>query len=469
MATDDVLSLTDGTTTLDLLRGPLRLGQDGWAPALARRRSAELGGLGEWEDVAEQLQLEVIAAAGDNPGARWSDLARLLAQAERWARGDPAAAAVRLRARPAGSRLTAGKVLEAAVIGGDAQRLHAQFFRMLEGGGVPPSESTVRRRGAWLDPAFQEASGTAAASQTVQTCTFATSHPTESPVALAIVATTQPTVSQIQAGSRLLVGPASTAFLVIEGESLADGTDFISTAAADARGGAYLQLSAVSPQTSFQSPVITIAGFATCEVYVTASNTRASEDCVLTLAFAQAASVSGNAGIVRLAVRIPANSPPQCYYVGRLAMVAAPTRMWIEFATDTGGAFVRLDAIVLHRDDGPLSAAVEIGKTANDFARYSNASLQNPLTIVNTPLALPAPVAAQGQAASPWALVNPVETYGDPYIESRGQTIAILPLLLPGTNLTAPTSTQFLPRTSAPANVTFVVTARRYLAYLSLE
>jgi hypothetical protein len=109
------LLLTDGTTTIDLNDG-LAYGvpYDQWRPAVGGLRDDALGGYSPYTDVREEIPLHVRGATPEQALERVAALAKLLDQAERWARGERVAA-VQLWYSPTNSKL--GGWLKAAVLG----------------------------------------------------------------------------------------------------------------------------------------------------------------------------------------------------------------------------------------------------------------------------------------------------------------------------------------------------------------
>jgi hypothetical protein len=144
-----------GAGIVDLLRGTIRQAADGWALAVADRRTADLGGLGEWADVAEEMDLFALRLFDEEgfefsvPRA-WQQIARLLAAAERATLGDQGVPQpmVQLNVRPPNSVLPANILLSAAVTGGELPRLAAQYLR-----GTEPGSSRPRFRAGTGQPA----------------------------------------------------------------------------------------------------------------------------------------------------------------------------------------------------------------------------------------------------------------------------------------------------------------------------
>jgi hypothetical protein len=151
------LKITDGTTTADLNDVlNYQLVEKGWAPTVAPLRRATLGGSGSYEDVAEEIVVNVLGSSAGLCLANLAKLSQLLDQAERWWRGENVAA-VRLQCQPLGSMLAAP--LECVILGRVAQRpllglpmtfhdkLGIQIYE------VPSVKLNFLRRGLWLEAA----------------------------------------------------------------------------------------------------------------------------------------------------------------------------------------------------------------------------------------------------------------------------------------------------------------------------
>lgn len=122
MATQLYLVLTDGTTTITIADGAggltnYRLAYGSWSPAVAGLRSNQLAGRGPYDDVEENLTLNIYGTSAANAYANLQTLARLLYQAERWMRGE-SVTAVLMKYSPAGGTVSSVvNPLQATVLG----------------------------------------------------------------------------------------------------------------------------------------------------------------------------------------------------------------------------------------------------------------------------------------------------------------------------------------------------------------
>ena len=140
------LVLTDGTTTATLTDGTnYALAGGGWAPQVTRRRVAELGGVGPYEEIEEQIQIDIFSTPR-TLATTLANVARvqaLLDQARRWRMGE-SVAAVRLQ-----FTMTGGTMKEAAVLDGvlELPNSFPDFLMVQE---VVVATLRLTRRGLWL-------------------------------------------------------------------------------------------------------------------------------------------------------------------------------------------------------------------------------------------------------------------------------------------------------------------------------
>lgn len=475
MATDDILQISDGTTTLDLLRGPVRLAQDGWAPGLSRLRDSELGNVPAWTDVDEELELEVVATAAQNPGQVWGQLQGLIQKARRWALGDPSATPpVTLTARPAGSRLAAGVSLASRVVGGDVPALHASFTRLLEGGAVPPARVTIRRRGAWLGASTSAQAGPATA-QGVFTLTFAAGAPRAlSPTSLAVnpTATITGTYPTLPVAGVILVGANDGRYLT--GLRLIDLTAAtgggLSTVSGVARGGSFVRWTPPDTGARTFGPfnVVTDGVFDpllidVCTPYLTA---RASTRAFRVRLIFGGTFDDASAKVTTEWVTVQ-DATPRPYAFAPVASGYAHSTVSVEIEGGAVSGTFDLDTLALHIDQGPRSYAVRLAEGAF-LVGPGSASRYNVCTILGDMVDFAAPSA--GQYIPPTAtsansfnqnyLGRSMGFVGDAAVSTDTASVTVLPLICQGDS--------FLPVT-ASGSAQFYVLGRRYPAYLSLE
>ena len=179
------LKITDGTTTADLTdQTNYQLVDGGWAPSVAPLRKSTLGGSGPYEDVIEEIVVNVHGTTAATCLANLAKLSQLLDQAERWSRGEPVSA-VKIQCLPWGSSISTECVILGRV-NDKLLSLPATFNDKLEIGiyEVPYVRLRFVRRGLWL--ASEETVGPGAYAKVVakQTATFASAAAISSPVAI---------------------------------------------------------------------------------------------------------------------------------------------------------------------------------------------------------------------------------------------------------------------------------------------
>lgn len=83
------LRITDGTTTINLVRGDnFRLVAGGWSPSVPRRHGSFLGGRSIYEDVVESITVNATASTTAELLDAITDLSTLLDQAQAWSLGE---------------------------------------------------------------------------------------------------------------------------------------------------------------------------------------------------------------------------------------------------------------------------------------------------------------------------------------------------------------------------------------------
>ncbi|MBP7571467.1 MAG: hypothetical protein KBA95_15505 [Acidobacteria bacterium] len=424
MATDDVLELTDGVTTIDLLRGPLRLAQDGWAPGVARRREGAASGP-RWADVEETLRIEVVAGEDDSPGARWTALADLLAQARRWWLGEPGLSPVVLRHRPAGSRLPGGVAREAPVYGGEVAAMHEGYSRLLEAGAVEPVPVTIIRGGLWLDPAPQTGATGSQTSQAVSSAvTMSAAAAAESPTDVCLRAThTVASASETLTYVGLFVADSADAdaiTMVDAAASMMSGSGtFTDPADAGARGGSYLRVATSSTSAAILS-YAEDHGEA-CDVYMYARANRVYRVQLQLRRLLGGSVAASRADLPEVVTRD--DDRPRLYHLGRAAAPVGFSHGSL-LVTPTSATSGRLDIdslIICRHDLGPVT--VVIGDRQAPMSHDVFGPL-DAMQMLADPRAYPAPVTGQGAQASDFgALSHVTATRGAASFATRGASL----------------------------------------------
>ncbi len=169
MATKTYLEITDGALSAVLADGAggatsYQFAYGGWAPAVAAPQVSQLAGRGPYDDVVEEITVNVTGATVDAVLANISTLIELIDRAERWRNGDLTwsplpAAPVLIKYSPGGSTVSsAAAPMQAVILGraaGDSSpvvNLPGTFESKLLVGGKYVLGVRVRflRRGEWL-------------------------------------------------------------------------------------------------------------------------------------------------------------------------------------------------------------------------------------------------------------------------------------------------------------------------------
>lgn len=477
---DQVLILADSVTRIDLLRGVVRLAQDGWAPAVAGPRQSELGHASAWADVEEQLELETIFDADDNPGAVWRQIARLLEQAARYAAGDHGVQAVMLIARPAGSRLAAGQFYAALCAGGDVRPLDESYMRMLGSGAIPASRVEILRRGAWtvadmgtlltgvpaditagMDDVGVAARYTGAANQSQEgySVTWAADHGELSPVSL-VIATANDTYANLQQVA-VIVAQNTGTVQDIDADLMSPGSGGYSTVAGmNARSTNYLRYLPTGATASGTNAATVAVGAAFTAYMICQAVTQPFEvylECWRDLGGVAVTSVYSGV------VSIPAGAPR----LVSLGYVSAPgaisrVKLWCRSPNGTTGTpELRIDTLLLVIEGGHPHYAVVAdygGATVTDQTLLTLRHAPIPLSITNPdgPLLHATETATFTYSADPYSLPTPM---GDLAVHSMGSAMVVWPIILSTTSF----------RADVAESKTITVGARRYPAYLVME
>lgn len=246
-----VLTITDGDLYADLTDNrSYRFPRGSWAPQVAPLRSNAFGGVGPYDDVKEEIEIDILGSTPDEALANLKKLDDLLDRADRWYSGEPRKA-VLLRYRPDHSN---AEISQCAILGrpeGSAGRaLQAQLHRVGSECQIRGVRIAFRRRGQWLQTA--ETTGGALLPGAIGAFSFGGIGLPHSPLKLKISGTVGDHACLILAHN------AEYGLQIVEGEDVdawtVAGTGTVTTPSDTgnrARGGEVLRLGAVTP-TPFQ-------------------------------------------------------------------------------------------------------------------------------------------------------------------------------------------------------------------------
>lgn len=219
-----LLTITDGTTTIDFVSSTSGYKVTSWNPAVAKRRRNLLGGAGPYEDVDEEMEITIH---GTDALTKLSSLQGLLEQSQRWYRGEPVSA-VLLRYEPEAS---SADTLNAVIVG-DSGREMIELPRNFPDSPVydyiDPIVLRFRRRGLWSRDSDEAGTATDEVSPTVMTigAGAATAYPVESPMLLEVSITTGVAAyaySYILTASAATTTAAANRLILFEARDLTSG------------------------------------------------------------------------------------------------------------------------------------------------------------------------------------------------------------------------------------------------------
>lgn len=144
-----ILRIADSTTTADLLDGTnYSLVANGWSPKIAPLKTAALGNQSPYEDVVEEITIDVLGANATAVLARITELTALFDQARRWTLGEPVDY-VSIRVEPQG--VTTG-LLYSNVLDGEVV-LPRDWADRVYMGVINNVVLRVKRQGLWMNNA----------------------------------------------------------------------------------------------------------------------------------------------------------------------------------------------------------------------------------------------------------------------------------------------------------------------------
>ena len=243
------LVLTDGTNVATLTDGTnYALASGGWAPQIARRRTAELGGVGPDEDIEEQIQIDILSTPRSltTTLANVAKLVALCDQARRWRMGAPVAA-VRLQITMLGGVVKESVIVDAAL------ELAADYADQLVIQEVGMATLRLTRRALWLgvDVAATVLTARVAGAEWATATAWTGANSVETPLRLLIRAAG---TAHVKIDSALLIvanGPTGVNISVNEAEFMplpgSSRWSVVADAANIASGGSVLRYNHASP------------------------------------------------------------------------------------------------------------------------------------------------------------------------------------------------------------------------------
>lgn len=353
------LVITDGTTTITFQDGAggetnYILHRQVWAPVIAGLRRSQLGGRTPYEDVVEELPSLIRGTSAQDAYAKLAALARLLEQAERWARGENVTAVV-VKFVPKGALLSSlANPLQATILGraGGDETAGVALSGEWNAAGTHYVIPTVRvrfvRRGLWLT---LENSANPAAFANGELVTFALpacADPSPTRIDLSNFGYGKTAATRFHGGFILLgepVGGSVPITLAHAEAGTTTGYTSVADAGANARNGSVLRYT--PPDTAENSSGQITAALPTATrlaaVFVSA---RHSATVSFKLRVAQ-----NSAGFLQYTqqVAIPAAATlyPKWYFCGLIAATPGNDGWFIYVTASAASSFLDIDAVVV--------------------------------------------------------------------------------------------------------------------------
>lgn len=404
------LVLTDGTTTITFQDGAggdtnYPLHRQEWAPVIAGLRRSQVGGRTPYEDVVEQLTLAIRGTSAPDAYTKLAALARLLEQAERWARGENVSAVV-VKFVPKGALLSSlANPLQATVLGragGDETAgvgLTGEWNAAATHFVIPSVRVRFVRRGLWLTN--DESGGSPTATNGALVSVFLPAAADPSPTRL--------TVTNVGWGGGFLESPTPypLGFLLV-GE---DQSGVAPIAVVEAAGGALSSFTSVAdatPQASGNVLRYTASGTAEQTSASMSATLPSGTDLVtvfanvrhhLTVNFTLRLKLTSDLeNQYTPLLAIPANADgiyPRWYFMGLVSKRGAISGLRLLAAGDVAGTdFFDIDTLVL----ADARTVQVLGITSPDDSTSVNATL----TVHDKLLELPAPAVLVGSGPVPY-------------------------------------------------------------------
>lgn len=443
------ITIADGTTTLTLTDGRnYALVDAGWAPNVASLRQSTIGGSGPYNDVEEQLTLNVLGETGVEVLFNLAELSRMLDQAERWSRGEPVSA-VKLTYQPQGSVLTAA--LSCVILGRAGQMAvstPASFNDLLMCYEIANVQLSFRRRGLWLE-AVEALSATGAVTNPgVATATFASSAAVASPAKAIITFPSDASVTQYV----LLWANHASRIAIVEAEGMA-GYQFTeeTDTAKIARGGKVLRYTPTD-LLSTSAGWVALTTLTTCRRMAIFAAVRNNSGSATWNVRARLTSGTSNPTYYGPDVLIDASSTsPRIVFLGLITMPTYPSyiNVYAQASTITGPPTLDIDYFVALDITDEMAGAISASLSGSG----SSGTI---ITVDAQPLTSPAPKITKTVSAG----VAEMSYLGDAFMAVNGTYLALAYLATDGT--------YWCSYTTATAD-TFTLTASRWKAHTTPE
>jgi len=429
------LYFSDGVTTIDLYAGTgYALLADTWSPRVARRRVDTLGGPIH-EDVIEEMTISISADTAGLPHTRLETLDRLITQGERFRRGENVAP-VLLYYQPDGSSIVTNPALvafpdspfgplRALVLGyADGGMTIAERLYDLQGV-INEIVVTVQfiRRGQWL-AASASVTGTNDTNPAVLTATFGYSAPDLCPVKV-----TLGTFGDANANGTILPGfvfvanHADRINLLDAGTMTASGYTLDTDVAAKPHGAGVLRYTptTTNPATSGTK----VVNGSPRRIGIVANLRNNSLTATWRIKVNATAHLYGTVSTTEYVVDATSQLPQRVMLgIVRADFAIERITLTITASTVTGPPTLDIDTLIAIDLDDPSSRIVGIGPITI-AARIPLPDSSN-LILDPRPLTDLTPSVTVIDATTPTFGTQPDYHRGDPYLMTRGTTVAAL-------------------------------------------
>jgi len=422
------ITITDGTTTATLTDGSnYALVDGGWAPGVTRLRAATLGGRGPYEDVLEELTVNVMGTSGAVCLANLGTLSNLLDQAERWGRGEPVNA-VTVTYQPQGSTLAAALSAVIVARGREGGLVNPPAFNdLLMCYEIPNVLVSFVRRGLWLGAAETTSTSAAADNPTVHTVSFASAQTISGPAAVTVAVqdTAHPPFGLAQI--YLLVAKSADRIVIIEAESMTAGVTVPARwstqadAAAVARGGSVHRLVATAAGQDdylFKAAPGLHSSVRRVGLFAALRNTHsATSFTVHGRLYAGGNVVDGPTVYVDTSSNVP-----QMVFLGVVTAPAAiaEVSLWVNALSTPDAGSLDIDYIVLIGLDDETSAVLRIDAGGSPYAYIAADLSVGSLAVSAQPLTATTPLLSNTVTGN--TVYQPYQ--GDAWLNTAGTTVA---------------------------------------------
>lgn len=411
--THPFLRITGGVSTITILDGSggdtnYRLVRGGWAPSIAGLRRSLLGGIGSYDDVVEEWEINIYGATAAEAMANLGILAITLDRAERWWRGDAGLTPPIVEFAPQGSTTASTAApYKAAILGraeGDETPLNTSPEALDVGMTYVIRNVRVRfvRRGLWLH-SEEAGSSSGAASSGVMTSNFSGGSHNKPLTVIDAVLTGFSATCNALSNAYLLFGDVN-ALNVINAESLtASGFTSVADSANAARNTNVLRYTPSSTSTATSgSTSVSLPSTRRIAVYATLRSNVANKVWKITpRVYCNGQPVAGETFIFEPG----STTTPQAVYLGEVALPVTnistlTVDVQVSVDSTTSSPTLDIDSIFVQSVQDETSTALFIpsASVASANLRIRHQLLADRVPVIDLGSSTSRPVGYAGQA-----------------------------------------------------------------------